>query len=527
MDLKKIFHTLRYLKATQIFHQLKDRIHKPGLKMMKAPGVCSITLKVKPISKPRCHEGDDRFTFINITDRFTSWEERRNGNLWAFNLNYMDWLNQDGLSAEEACRWIDRYIESMQVNGTGNDPYPTALRCMNWIRLFTLHPEIKKAGYDDALFSQCMLLRKRLEYKLLANHLLEELFALLLAALYFQDNSLYKKAKSGLKKELREQFLTDGAHFEQSPMYHCIMTDRLLDCINYVQSYDRQVKDGDARHNHDFAIDNDLTLLLRHTACNALGHLEAIVYQDGTIPLMNDAAYNIAPTAQELFDYAKKLGMEWTKKTLADCGYRKISNGRMELVAKVGKITASYQPGHTHADTLSFELRIDGKPFIVDTGTSTYDKGERRNYERSSRAHNTVTIDNMDNCEVWSGFRVGKRPRVDIKVDDPTDIIARHDGFGRAITHERWFFACDDTLKVRDIINAKNAVSRLHFAEGTNVTLRDNNTIETDTAVIRLEGATDITLTSDFYSTQYNIKKKCQVAEISFNQTLVHNIELK
>ena len=56
-------------------------------------------------------------------------------------------------------------------------------------------------------------------------------------------------------------------------MYHCIMTDRLLDCINYVQSYDRQVKDGDARHNHDFAIDNDLAQTLPDSIVRVRGVL--------------------------------------------------------------------------------------------------------------------------------------------------------------------------------------------------------------------------------------------------------------
>lgn len=527
MDLKKTFHTLRYLKATQLFHQVKDRLHRPCLKMMKAPDVHSIPLTVKPISKERCYEGSDRFSFINITDHFTSWDDRRNGNLWAFNLNYMDWLNQNGLPAEAATLWIDRYIESMQCNETGNDPYPTALRCMNWIRLFTMCPGIKKVGYDDALYSQCLLLRKRLEYKLLANHLLEELFALLQAALYFQDESLFKTASHGLQKELKEQFLPDGAHFEQSPMYHCIMTDRMLDCINYIQSIARQSKYDASIHRHSLAIDDVLTQMLVHATCNALSHLESIIYQDGTIPLMNDSAYHIAPTANQLFDYAKELGIEWTKKPLDACGYRKLSNARMEIIVKAGRITATYQPGHTHADFFSFELRINGKPFIVDTGTSTYDKGLRRNYERSTRAHNTVTIDDNDNCEVWSGFRVGSRPHVEIKEDSPTKLIAQHDGLGKQHVHERCFSISESTLKVSDTVNSESAVSRLHFAEGTHVKLLDNQTIDTDLAVIRLEGVTAIILTTESYSTEYNIKKQCQVAEITFQKSLVHNIELK
>lgn len=37
-------------------------------------------------------------------------------------------------------------------------------------------------------------------------------------------------------------------------------------------------------------------------------------------------------------------------------------------------IGPDYIPGHAHADTFNYELRIDGVPFIVDTGISTYNK---------------------------------------------------------------------------------------------------------------------------------------------------------
>ena len=43
---------------------------------------------------------------------------------------------------------------------------------------------------------------------------------------------MYDKASCLLYKELDEQILPDGSHYEQSPMYHCILLDRLLDCYN-------------------------------------------------------------------------------------------------------------------------------------------------------------------------------------------------------------------------------------------------------------------------------------------------------
>src|SRR5690606_31529788 len=90
---------------------------------------------------------------------------------------------------------------------------------------------------------------------------------------------------------------------------------------------------------------------------------------------------------------------------LSASGYRKLVRENMELVADIHGISPSYQPGHAHADHLSFVLQVGGNPFIVDMGISTYEIGERRAYERSTKAHNTVTLDDQNTSEVWSGFR--------------------------------------------------------------------------------------------------------------------------
>ena len=87
------------------------------------------------------------------------------------------------------------------------------------------------------------ILLDNLEYHLLGNHLLENGFSLLFGAYYFQDENLYKKAKEILEKELNEQILDDGAHFELSPMYHQLMLFRVLDCINLVK-HNQWIVDG-------------------------------------------------------------------------------------------------------------------------------------------------------------------------------------------------------------------------------------------------------------------------------------------
>jgi hypothetical protein len=71
-----------------------------------------------------------------------------------------------------------------------------------------------------------------------------------------------------------------------------------------------------------------------------------------------------------------------------------------------------YQPGHAHCDLLSFELDLGGAPLVVDAGVSGYEGDPLREYARSTRAHNTVSIGGREQSEVWGTFRVARRAEV-------------------------------------------------------------------------------------------------------------------
>ena len=306
-----------------------------------------------------------------------------------------------------------------------------------------------------------------------------------------------------LLHELKEQILPDGAHYEQSPMYHCILLDRLLDTYNFTGLME-----------------------LLPFAQRMLGHLESICYADGSWPFFGDAALDIAPMPEDIKDYARRLGITWETLPLKECGYRKMQSKRMEAFVDVGNIMATYQPGHSHADSLTFELRIDGKPFIVDTGISTYDKNERRQHERSTAAHNTVTSQGRNSCEVWGGFRVGKRCIVRCTKDEGQCIEAEHNGFG--LVHRRKFSINDDQFVIADFCKAKDCMAHLHLAPVTGDIIIDDNIIRTPLADIKVTGeSTSIVLADCEVSTEYNIRQKSKEALISFDGECVVTINAK
>jgi hypothetical protein len=89
---------------------------------------------------------------------------------------------------------------------------------------------------------------------------------------------------------------------------------------------------------------------------------------------------------------------------------------------------------HGHADALSFCLSVGGKPVFVDAGTYDYFSCPVwRNYFRSTKAHNTVEIDDRSQSESKGTFLWGEKARCKLIdwVDDEsaTTVTAEHDGY--------------------------------------------------------------------------------------------------
>jgi len=449
-----LFDTVKYLKLKQIYFRLyyfvRARYRKAsGFKYELLKGSNSTTLKLSAsIENKYSNVEDSEFGFLNLSKKFDNnidWNYNKYGKLWTYNLTYFEYLKE-----KEDLELIHNFIKNIENIKDGLEPFPISLRGLSWIK-FLIKYEIVDQKIDNSLYAQYYILLDNLEYHLLGNHLLENGFSLLFGAYYFRDEKLYIKAKEILQEELEEQTLEDGGHFELSPMYHQIMLFRVLDCINLVSNNSWK--------------STEILELLNNKAKLMLGWLKNMTYSNGDIPLLNDSANHIAPTSSELFEYAKSLKVEIKDLILEQSGYRKIIKNNYECIVDIGNIEACYIPGHVHADTFNFELRIDGKPFIVDSGLSTYETNITRYYERSTKAHNTVEVLGKNSSEVWGGFRVADRAKV-INIEEKDDFIkAIHNGYKKYdILHTRSWEFKDNKIIIKDNLNKEaNAVFRLHF----------------------------------------------------------------
>ena len=506
----QLLQTLRYLKPIQIRYQIWYRL-KRLFPSKKYSGEYKeiVNLEWSESLKSYITFSKSTFDFINLSKTFAKeidWNFSEHGKLWIYNLNYFNYLHQEQIDKSEAVKIMYSFAEYYDFCKDGKEPYPTSLRIMNWVKYLS-EKEIDDARLNKVLRKDLSRLLDNLEYHLLANHLLENAFALLFGAYYFKNEKIYNRAKSLLSQQLDEQIMEDGAHYERSPMYHQIILYRVLDCLQLAERNDW--KSG------------TLTSLLQRTASRMLGWLEQITFSDGSIPLVNDAATGIAPSSEQLFEYARQLKVKHQSAPLRESGYRVFRTEQFEMIADVGDLSPNYQPGHAHADSLQFLLNIGGSPYIVDSGTATYEENERRVYERSTEAHNTVTVASHNSSDVWSSFRVGKRAEVSLVKDDPQNLEASHSGYRHLdTTHKRAFQFEGNIIKIKDELTGtiREGVAHLHFHPAVKIEQIATDRFSIGKALIDIKGASETTLEYYQWAEQFNKTKQATVLKISFEE---------
>lgn len=459
MNPLRYFHTLRHLRPVQVYGRIWFRLRRPRIDTSAAP---PLRARVGAPTAWAWREpsllAPTRFRFLGVTHDIGAsggWDDGALTRLWRYNLHYFDDLTATG--ADDRREWhrgsITRWIrENPPGAAPGWEPYPCSLRIVNWIRA-----DLAPHGgplLDDAarasLATQARWLAGRLEHHLLGNHLWANAKALVVAGLYFggsEGDALLSRGVRLFERELHEQVLTDGGHFERSPMYHATMLEDALQLTELAHEYGN-------------AFPHRLRTALSECVPRMLRWLRVMTHPDGEIALFNDAAFGVAAPYAALAEYARRLDMCEPNSGLRDIevlpesGYVRLQNARAVVICDVAPVGPSYQPAHAHADTLSFELSLDGARVFVNGGTSTYEPGAERQRQRGTAAHNTVEVDGENSSEVWGAFRVARRATARIvgsgTIAGGMDgsaaarvwVEGEHDGYrrleGRAVHRRRW-----------------------------------------------------------------------------------------
>jgi uncharacterized heparinase superfamily protein len=467
------------------------------------------------------------FTFLNETLGFPStamqWNPPAAKRLWRYNLHYFDFLGDATRPVQEKCFLLDDWVAANpQGSEPAWEPYTASLRIVNWCRFIDALPvEQVRESWVRSLYDQARWLEKNLELHILANHYFENVKAMLFAGAFFNDGNSARwlaAFQRELVAQLREQTLTDGGHYERSPQYHCVLLDGYLDIFELA-----------AAHPTLFAAATLDTLEATIRAGVAL--LQAIATPDDDYPLFNDSASS-ALKPSTIIQRAQRWNLPSAAPAagivdLPDTGLYGWKSANEYFLIDCGDIGPSYQPGHTHCDFLSYVLMTGGEWLVVDSGVYEYEPGEMRRYVRSTAAHNTVSVDGLEQSQVWGEFRVGRRARrLAASLTQRADGIVfdgAYRGFAAGssgIEHRRRTTLTVDAanrirnLRVEDEISARRALTAQSFihlhpdlratVEADRVTLHRGQTVA---ATLHLENVGTMETASGWYCPQFGTKQ--------------------
>jgi len=465
---------------------------------------------------------DKRRWEIRYWQDIDSWGAKRIGDVrqtWELNrhqyfvtLGKAYWYTKDEKYAKEFVSqmrdWIEKNPYGKSVNWV--HAQEVALRIISWIwsyhffcnsPSFTVEDQIE---FFKSLYLQTDFLNKHLSDTTSSthNHIISETAGLAMMAIMFPE---FKRSKvwwrngvERLQRELKRQICDDGVSGETSTNYHFFVLD------SFLQIWILLKKNG---LEYPPEMDQILEKMIEFSMY--------ICRPDGTLPIIGDSDSGRAirlddlngddrrgylSTGAVLFDRPdmKNVAGKFHEESLwllGEEGYKKFeqlgsskpknlsvlypdsgfcimrsdwSDKASQLIFRGGAINIpkDVSIGHNHADYLSFELIIDGKPFIVDPGVYTYNlDDEWRWYARKTSSHNTVVVDNKDQFVVDSQrFGLPKIATAAVHAFQSEDSIglihAFHDGYqtlNGSVKHQRkiWFEKIEERWVLTDFLTGK------------------------------------------------------------------------
>ncbi|PNS36992.1 heparinase II/III-family protein [Mesotoga sp. B105.6.4] len=377
---------------------------------------------------------------------------------------------------EKVIKWLDQ------------NPYPNglawavgldvAIRAVNLSLIFSI---TGKKKLEDHLYNHYLYLKKMLwlsKNAIRNNHYLGELTALAILSTMMNRKDAVKLSKR-VEKEMKKQFYTDGVNVEQSVRYHKFSLEFVL-LANLFLGIEAPVleKAGDfvlALKKPDGSWssigDDDLGCVFRLHNDVLNGDYKAVLsvlavifdrpdFKMGAEELSTEAELLVKDAASK---WASLKELEPKKSYLFKEGgffaYRTGWNrDDSYFVVKFGP-----HNWHAHSDLFHIELSINGQNVLIDSGTYRYNNvPEQRRYFRSTAAHNTISINDLDQTKQWTTFRWHKPARVtEWNLDENSkgfEFFGTHDGYRRIdLVHSRRIFGSSDlkTLMVNDCIEGK------------------------------------------------------------------------
>ncbi len=334
--------------------------------------------------------------------------------------------------------WIKQNPLMYSVNWTC--AMDVSIRVVNWMYALNMISsskllsdevvkKITKSIFDHGFFIYNNL-EKATPYS--SNHYVANLTGLIYIGSFVDSSKEGKKWREyGVKEfysEIRTQILPSGVQYERSISYHRLVSELFLyPYFMLVRSNEEVPNDIDER------LKSMLSFVRDYTKPNGKAPLIGDNDNGRLLPFVendfNDHNYLLEIASQYFGDsqpqntsnidsYFALKGINNQKhgdfnrlgtvsKLYSDAGFAILKRDDFYLFFKNAEFSKHAMPTtkiigtHTHADALSFELSIGDNDFIIDPGSYCYTSSkELRNEFRSTKKHNTIQVDDLDQIEL-------------------------------------------------------------------------------------------------------------------------------
>ncbi len=430
--------------------------------------------------------------------------------------------------------WID------QCQPDADPPEVTARRLQNWLYAWQAFDRVPTftglaPGLEGRLLASISEQLRHVAAHLTPerNHRTLELFCLLVVPLGLPvldpDGRLAARAWADLQENLLTDVWSDGVHRERSTHYHLIALRSFLAARLNVTRFGGEVPP---------AYDDRLRAAARFAM-----HVHR---PDGQLPALSDSDsgshLDLLELAAEVLAlpelrYVATGGREGTppSERCADFpvgGYHVQRSGwgdRGEAYADERFLVFGCGPlgdgGHGHYDSLAIEAYGLGHPLVVDPGRYTYAEGDPnwRHWFKGTAAHNTVTVDGLDQQPYRRGKPKGPQLRsrlIDRRSVEGVDLV---DGEVTspaydAVHRRAVLFVAGEYWLVFDTLRSDRShdyALRWHLADGEDpaITRSDAGTTRVTTATVVLELAVPAAVTTEqgWVSPEYGVKHAAPV----------------
>lgn len=227
------------------------------------------------------------------------------------------------------------------------------------------------------------------------NHLLDESFGLLAAGAVFPEFKMAdqwrRTARDRLDYAVAADVYPDGGYNEGSIYYHRFVIRILQEISDFADEYGVKLSEQ-----------------FYENLERMYAFLMNVAKPDGVIPQSNDGFFsidvrNLFEKSADMFDredfrYFNTGGEKGTKPARSSIafpytGFYVMKSDWSEQARYMLIDAGLFGSAHGHEDKLNFQLFAYGKPFIVESGTFTYQYNRWRHFFTSSFAHNTITVD--------------------------------------------------------------------------------------------------------------------------------------